>query len=243
MIPINQNKETHKRLSENIKQNQVVPNINRERSPSRNKRSQNEYINQPSLIQSAVRNEHTNQPSSPKIKSVQPIEVHKTSKSPQHQTNHKNNHLNSNNTDEHQSHLAGKRKSLKKTKQAYTEIDSNNETFNTPHKVQQTPKQPHKSHLTPTRNTLKSNERIFIALYNYDPITMSPNIDSCNEELGFKEGQLIKVIGDQDADGFFFGVTQGKSGYIPCNLISEVQVDDPVILEQLISEINCNSKS
>ena len=35
--------------------------------------------------------------------------------------------------------------------------------------------------------------RIFIALFDYDPSTMSPNPDAADEELPFKEGQLLKV--------------------------------------------------
>ena len=35
--------------------------------------------------------------------------------------------------------------------------------------------------------------RIFIALFDYDPTLMSPNPDAADEELPFKEGQLIKV--------------------------------------------------
>lgn len=37
--------------------------------------------------------------------------------------------------------------------------------------------------------------RIFVALFDYDPPTMSPNPDACEEELPFREGQLIKVSG------------------------------------------------
>lgn len=36
--------------------------------------------------------------------------------------------------------------------------------------------------------------RIFVALFDYDPPSMSPNPDACDEELPFREGQLIKVI-------------------------------------------------
>ena len=39
----------------------------------------------------------------------------------------------------------------------------------------------------------ESRIRIFIALFDYDPVTMSPNPDAIDEELPFKEGQLIKV--------------------------------------------------
>lgn len=35
--------------------------------------------------------------------------------------------------------------------------------------------------------------RWFIALYDYDPTTMSPNPDACEEELRFNEGDSIKV--------------------------------------------------
>lgn len=35
--------------------------------------------------------------------------------------------------------------------------------------------------------------RIFVALFDYDPLTMSPNPDAAEEELPFKEGQVIKV--------------------------------------------------
>ena len=39
----------------------------------------------------------------------------------------------------------------------------------------------------------ESTARIFIALFDYDPYTMSPNTEGADEELPFKEGQLIKV--------------------------------------------------
>lgn len=35
--------------------------------------------------------------------------------------------------------------------------------------------------------------RYFIALFDYDPTTMSPNPESCDEELPFSEGDSIKV--------------------------------------------------
>lgn len=35
--------------------------------------------------------------------------------------------------------------------------------------------------------------RLFVALFDYDPETMSPNTDALDEELPFKEGQIIKV--------------------------------------------------
>lgn len=32
-----------------------------------------------------------------------------------------------------------------------------------------------------------------MALFDYDPLSMSPNPDAADEELPFKEGQIIKV--------------------------------------------------
>ena len=99
--------------------------------------------------------------------------------------------------------------------------------------------------------------RIFVALFDYDPPTMSPNPDACDEELPFREGQLIKVRrfflsrklffsflnflipmeqvrGDKDADGFYWGEVGGRSGYVPCNMVSEVQVDDERVAQELL---------
>lgn len=36
--------------------------------------------------------------------------------------------------------------------------------------------------------------RVFVALFDYDPLSMSPNPDAADEELPFKEGQIIKVF-------------------------------------------------
>lgn len=35
--------------------------------------------------------------------------------------------------------------------------------------------------------------RYFLAMFDYDPTTMSPNPDGCEEELPFQEGDTIKV--------------------------------------------------
>ena len=66
--------------------------------------------------------------------------------------------------------------------------------------------------------------RIFVALFDYDPPAMSPNPEACDEELPFREGQLIKVYGEKDADGFYWGEAGARSGFVPCNMVSEVQV-------------------
>ena len=73
-------------------------------------------------------------------------------------------------------------------------------------------------------NNRSERMRIFVALFDYDPPSMSPNPDACEEELPFREGQLIKVFGEKDADGFYWGEAGTRSGFVPCNMVSEVQV-------------------
>ncbi len=43
------------------------------------------------------------------------------------------------------------------------------------------------------QNPQQRKLRYFLALFDYDPLTMSPNPDSCEEELPFREGDTIKV--------------------------------------------------
>ncbi|XP_048873366.1 RIMS-binding protein 2 isoform X2 [Brienomyrus brachyistius] len=81
-----------------------------------------------------------------------------------------------------------------------------------------------------------SDVRLFVALFPYDPASMSPNPDAIEEELPFKEGQIIKVYGDKDPDGFYRGESAGHMGYVPCNMVSEIQVDDEDTREQLLQQ-------
>ncbi|XP_048644275.1 peripheral-type benzodiazepine receptor-associated protein 1 isoform X11 [Marmota marmota marmota] len=76
--------------------------------------------------------------------------------------------------------------------------------------------------------------RLFVALFDYDPVSMSPNPDAGEEELPFREGQILKVFGDKDADGFYQGECGGRMGYIPCNMVAEVAVDSPAGKQQLL---------
>ncbi|KAL4647784.1 RIMS-binding protein 2-like [Arapaima gigas] len=81
-----------------------------------------------------------------------------------------------------------------------------------------------------------TNTRIFVALFAYDPAVMSPNPDSAEEELPFMEGQIIQVYGDKDADGFYYGESNGHFGYVPCNMVSEIQVEDEETRHQLLQQ-------
>ncbi|XP_066551248.1 peripheral-type benzodiazepine receptor-associated protein 1 isoform X1 [Amia ocellicauda] len=78
--------------------------------------------------------------------------------------------------------------------------------------------------------------RIFVALFQYDPAVMSPNPDAAEEELPFQEGQIIKIYGDKDADGFYRGESGGRFGYVPCNMVSEIQVEDEETRDQLLQQ-------
>ncbi|XP_062261672.1 peripheral-type benzodiazepine receptor-associated protein 1-like [Platichthys flesus] len=78
--------------------------------------------------------------------------------------------------------------------------------------------------------------RIFVALFPYDPTSMSPNPDAAEEELPFTEGQIIKVYGDKDSDGFYQGESAGRLGYVPCNMVSEIQVEDEETRQQLLQQ-------
>ncbi|XP_077962300.1 RIMS-binding protein 2 isoform X20 [Gasterosteus aculeatus] len=80
------------------------------------------------------------------------------------------------------------------------------------------------------------NVRIFVALFPYDPANMSPNPDAAEEELPFTEGQIIKVYGDKDADGFYRGESNSHLGYVPCNMVSEIQVEDEETRQQLLRQ-------
>ncbi|XP_038231797.1 peripheral-type benzodiazepine receptor-associated protein 1 isoform X9 [Dermochelys coriacea] len=90
---------------------------------------------------------------------------------------------------------------------------------------------------TASEAVVKDNSiRIFVALFDYDPISMSPNPDAAEEELPFKEGQILKVCGDKDADGFYRGECAGRAGYIPCNMVSEVQAESEEVRKEMLKQ-------
>ncbi|XP_017324285.2 RIMS-binding protein 2 isoform X2 [Ictalurus punctatus] len=79
--------------------------------------------------------------------------------------------------------------------------------------------------------------RIFVALFDYNPQSMSPNPDAAVEELPFKEGQIIKVFGEKDTDGFYRAeVSTGRRGLVPCNMISEIETEDSDMMDQLLQQ-------
>jgi RIMS-binding protein 2 len=60
-----------------------------------------------------------------------------------------------------------------------------------------------------------------IALYDYDPHELSPNVD-LEVELPFRTGDVIYVYGDMDDDGFYLAELRGQRGLVPSNFLSEV---------------------
>ncbi|XP_026044657.1 RIMS-binding protein 2 isoform X14 [Astatotilapia calliptera] len=78
--------------------------------------------------------------------------------------------------------------------------------------------------------------RVFVALFDYDPLSMSPNPDAADEELPFKEGQIIKVFGNKDTDGFYRAEIRDRVGLIPCNMVSEIQTEDNEMMDQLLKQ-------
>ncbi|XP_067377584.1 RIMS-binding protein 2 isoform X5 [Channa argus] len=78
--------------------------------------------------------------------------------------------------------------------------------------------------------------RVFVALFDYDPMSMSPNPDAADEELPFKEGQVIKVFGNKDTDGFYRAEIRDRVGLIPCNMVSEIQTEDDEMMDQLLKQ-------
>ncbi|XP_048269149.1 uncharacterized protein LOC126918611 isoform X2 [Bombus affinis] len=79
------------------------------------------------------------------------------------------------------------------------------------------------SHPSSSAQQMNKRTRWFVALFDYDPKRMSPNPDACEEELPFSEGDTIKVYGEKDADGFYWGECHGRRGYVPYNMVEEIK--------------------
>ncbi|XP_055750902.1 RIMS-binding protein 2-like [Salvelinus fontinalis] len=78
--------------------------------------------------------------------------------------------------------------------------------------------------------------RLFVDLFPYNPAAMSPNPETTAEELPFVSGQILKVFGDEDDDGFYHGESGGLSGAVPSNMVSVIPVDDDYLKHQLIQQ-------
>src|SRR5687768_13638765 len=73
-----------------------------------------------------------------------------------------------------------------------------------------------------------SNCRWFVALFDYEPSTMSPNPNAQQEELPFHKHQLIKVYGEADEDGFYYAEINKRFGLVPSNMLIEIAQEEMV---------------
>ncbi|KAI5133291.1 Rims-Binding Protein 3C [Manis pentadactyla] len=64
--------------------------------------------------------------------------------------------------------------------------------------------------------------RVFVALFDYDPLVMSANPKA---ELAFQKGQLLRLWGSQDPHGSYYGECNGQVSNIPGHLVAKVEVD------------------
>ncbi|XP_053445484.1 RIMS-binding protein 3B [Nycticebus coucang] len=65
--------------------------------------------------------------------------------------------------------------------------------------------------------------RVFMALFDYNPLMMSADTEGVQEELAFQKGQLLRVWGSRDPRGFYHGECNGQVGTIPGHLVAEVE--------------------
>ncbi|XP_020016227.2 RIMS-binding protein 3A-like [Castor canadensis] len=72
------------------------------------------------------------------------------------------------------------------------------------------------------RTEANTPSRVFVALFDYNPLVMSANPRGAEEELAFQKGQLLRVWGSQDPHGFYHGECNGQVGNIPGHLVVEV---------------------
>ncbi|XP_036132461.1 RIMS-binding protein 3B-like [Molossus molossus] len=70
---------------------------------------------------------------------------------------------------------------------------------------------------------MDTSVRVFVALFDYEPLVMSANPEAAEGELTFQKGQLLKVWGSQDPHGFYRGECDGQVGNIPGHLVAEVE--------------------
>ncbi|XP_042638835.1 RIMS-binding protein 3C [Orycteropus afer afer] len=70
-----------------------------------------------------------------------------------------------------------------------------------------------------------SPAKVFMALFDYDPLMMSANPRTSEEELALQKGQLLRVGGSQDPNCFYRGQCSGRVGNIPGHPAAKAQVD------------------
>jgi len=71
-----------------------------------------------------------------------------------------------------------------------------------------------------TKDPALLSRKMMVALYDYNPEVQSPQ-DNPDSELPFKKGQILTVIGDMRADGFYHADMNGQLGLVPGSFLDE----------------------
>lgn len=50
----------------------------------------------------------------------------------------------------------------------------------------------------------------------------------------------MQIHGDKDSDGFYRGESHGRIGYVPCNMVSEVQMTEEELSHHLMKDNQMN---
>lgn len=67
---------------------------------------------------------------------------------------------------------------------------------------------------------------------HFPPVKEPPEFQFNKDMLHYSH----QVYGDKDADGFYRGESDGRLGYVPCNMVSEIQVEDEETRHQLLQQ-------
>ena len=91
--------------------------------------------------------------------------------------------------------------------------------------------------LEATMAYMRNNARYFVAKHDYTPSETSPNIKSngngAEVELPFVRGQLMRIYGLVDDDGYYEAETRGQIGLVPSNYVVEV----PTVSSNILSAV------
>jgi hypothetical protein len=95
----------------------------------------------------------------------------------------------------------------------------------------------HRDEIDGTREKIKGGPRYYVANFSYNPAFHSPNEENVDDELAFREGDIITACTEVDEEGFFEGVLRGKRGLVPSNMVDQVTDSEQLAnIEQLIAE-------
>ncbi|XP_004681162.1 PREDICTED: RIMS-binding protein 3A-like [Condylura cristata] len=79
-------------------------------------------------------------------------------------------------------------------------------------------------HVSPLEMEAESLATAFVALFDYDPLMMSPSHEAAEDELTFHKGQLPRVWGSRDARGSYHGECNGQVGNTPGHLVTKLEM-------------------